>query len=341
MEATSVTPGQIGRRWLITGGCGFIGSNLIRMLLKDGLASSIRILDDLSVGQLATVENFSPVEPLRVPREMSDRGLVEFVETSITGNVTKWVKGAEIVVHLAANTGVQPSVKAPRLDMEKNVVGTLNMLEAARDTGVACFIFASSGAPTGNVEPPIHEEVPCHPLSPYGASKLAGEGYCSAYYWSYGLRTVALRFSNVYGPWSTHKGSLVALFLRQAFLGQPWTINGDGAQTRDFIYVDDLVRAIIASAGFEGGGEIFQIATGRETSVRDVAELLAHRLWKDLGVRAQYQSGPALNGDMKRNYASISKARRLLGWEPRVGLEEGIAQTIRWYDLHKTALSKL
>jgi UDP-glucose 4-epimerase len=336
-----MTPKRIGRRWLITGGCGFIGSNLIQRLLKDGTASSIRVLDDLSVGRITSIENFSPVEILRAPREMSDRAVIELVQTSITGNVSDWVEGAEVVVHLAANTGVQPSIESPRLDMEKNVVGTLNMLEAARRANVESFIFASSGAPTGNVEPPIHEEVPCHPMSPYGASKLAGEGYCSAYFWSYGLRTVALRFSNVYGPRSTHKGSLVALFLRQAYLGQPWTINGDGAQTRDFIYVDDLVRAIVASASFEGGGEIFQIATGRETSVREIADLLADGLSRNVGVRAQYQSGPPLKGDMKRNFASISKAQRLLGWEPTVSLDEGIAQTIRWYDQQNTASSRL
>ncbi|HEV2336871.1 MAG TPA: NAD-dependent epimerase/dehydratase family protein [Stellaceae bacterium] len=322
------------KRWFITGGCGFIGVNLIRVLRQRGLAAGIRILDDLSAGRVETVGNFVPVEPLRDPRPIAD-GSVELVEASITGDVARWVEGADIIVHLAANTGVQPSIRAPRMDLETNVIGTFNMLEAARRTGTPRFVFASSGAPTGNVTPPIHEDVPCRPLSPYGASKLAGEGYCSAYFWAYGLRTVSLRFSNVYGPWSTHKGSVVALLIRQAFAGEPWILNGDGAQTRDFIFIDDLVEAIIATAGFDGGGEIFQVATGRETSVRQLAELLACQLEADFGIVPRVAFGPPLQGDMAQNFASIAKARRLLGWAPKWAIEDGIAATVRWFGQHR------
>ena len=300
-----------GKRWLITGGCGFIGVNLIRALNERGLVAGIRVLDNLSAGRVETVENFVPLERLRGPRPMAD-GRIELAEASISEGVERWVEGADVVVHLAANTGVQPSIRSPQMDMETNVIGTFNVLEAARRAGTRSFVFASSGAPTGKVTPPIHEDVPCRPLSPYGASKLAGEGYCSAYFWSYGLRTVALRFSNVYGPWSTHKGSVVALFIRQALAGEPWTLNGDGSQTRDFIFIDDLVDAIIAAAGFDGGGEIFQVATGRETSVKQLAELLAHQLQQELGIVPQTRFGPPLQGDMAQNFASIAKAREYL-----------------------------
>ena len=326
--------GADAKRWFISGGCGFIGLNLIRVLRERGLAAGIRILDDLSAGRVATLENFVPVERPQDPRPMAD-GRVELVEASITGNVEPWVEGADVVVHLAANTGVQPSIRSPRMDLETNVFGTFNMLEAARRAGTHSFVFASSGAPTGNVRPPIHEDVPCRPLSPYGASKLAGEGYCSAYFWSYGLHTVSLRFSNVYGPWSTHKGSVVALLIRQAFAGEPWVLNGDGAQTRDFIFIDDLVDAVIAAAGFHGGGEIFQVATGRETSVRQLAELLAHRCEEDFGIVPQITFGPPLQGDMPQNFASIAKARRLLGWAPKWTIEDGIAATVRWFGQHR------
>lgn len=325
------------KRWLITGGCGFIGVNLIRVLGERGLAAGIRILDDLSAGRVATVENFVPVERLDAPSPMTD-GRVELVQASMTGDVERWVEGADVIVHLAANTGVQPSIRSPRMDMETNVIGTFNMLEAARRAGTASFVFASSGAPTGKVTPPIHEDVPCRPLSPYGASKLAGEGYCSAYFWSYGLRTVSLRFSNVYGPWSTHKGSVVALLIRQAFAGEPWILNGDGSQTRDFIFIDDLVDAIIAAAGFDGGGEIFQVATGRETSVRRLADLLARQFEEEFAIVPQIRFGPPLQGDMAQNFASIAKARQLLGWAPKWAIEDGIAATVRWFGQHRQQL---
>src|SRR5262249_16844775 len=154
-----------------------------------------------------------------------------------------------------------------------NVVGTLNYLEACRRLGVRRFVFASSGAPIGDCEPPLHEEMPGHPVSPYGASKLAGEAYCSAYRHSFGIETVALRFGNCYGPLSSHKNSVVAKFIRQALAGQPWEIFGDGCQTRDFIYVQDVTDAIIRAATVEGiGGEVFQIATNSETTVLELAE---------------------------------------------------------------------
>ena len=193
-------------------------------------------------------------------------------------------------------------------------------------------MFASSGAAVGEVDPPIHEEVPPHPVSPYGTSKLAGEGYCSSYYQTFGVETVALRFGNVYGPGSTHKNSAVAKFTKRAMRGEVLEVYGDGSQTRDFIYIEDLVRAVRQAATVEGvGGEVFQIATSAETSVQELVDsllpVLASTGIKNIEVR---ETEPR-QGDVQRNYADTSKAERLLGWRAEVGLEEGIRRTVSWF----------
>src|SRR5262249_36747261 len=209
--------------------------------------------------------------------------------------------GMHAVVHLAANPGVGPSVADPRADCVTNVIGTLNYLEACRHAGVRRFVFASSGAPVGECEPPIHEELPAHPVSPYGASKLAGEAYCSAYRRTFGLETVVLRFGNCYGPLSSHKGSVVAKFIRAAIAGEPWEIYGDGRQTRDFIFVDDVADAIIRGATADGvGGEVFQIATSAETTVLELAGQLGRVLARNGIAAPELRHGEVRVGDVKR-----------------------------------------
>jgi UDP-glucose 4-epimerase len=236
----------------------------------------------------------------------------------------------DMIVHLAANTGVAPSVENPRSDMESNVIGTFNMLEAARKKGVKKFIFASSGAPIGECDPPIHEEKAARPVSPYGASKLAGEGYCSAYYRTFGVKTVALRFGNVYGPRSGHKSSVVAKFIRQAMEGETCEIYGDGSQTRDFIYIDDLIDAILKAADADMGGEVFQIATSKEHTVNEVAGMLRSQLAK-AGITMKIEYGKVRLGDVKRNYSDTSKAKKRLGWEARTELPAGLEKTVAWF----------
>jgi UDP-glucose 4-epimerase len=241
-------------------------------------------------------------------------------------------KGVDVIVHFAANTGVGPSVDDPRTDCETNVLGTFNYLEAARQQGVSRFVFASSGAPAGEVEPPIHEELAPHPVSPYGASKLAGEGYCSAYWGTFGVETVALRFGNVYGPGSTHKGSVVAKFMKDALSGQGLEIYGDGSQTRDFIYVDDLIRAVRLAATVDGiGGETFQIAANTETTVGELAERVQSKLAQNgiEEVPVRYQE-PRV-GDVKRNYSDTRKAASRLGWAPAYTLDEGLTRTVSYF----------
>jgi len=238
----------------------------------------------------------------------------------------------DVIVHLAANTGVGPSVEDPRSDCLNNVLGTFNYLEAARQNAVKRFVFASSGAPIGECEPPIHEELAPHPVSPYGASKLSGEAYCSAYYRSFNVETVALRFGNVYGPLSGHKNSVVARFIRQAINGQTLEIYGDGYQTRDYIYIDDLVRAIrLAEYKPEIGGETFQIATNKETSIIELVDLLVPILnyFGYQNVRVEHKS--ARIGDVRRNFSDISKARKKLTWEAKVELSRGLEQVVKWY----------
>jgi len=262
-------------RFLITGGCGFLGCSLVDNLLKE--QHVVRVVDNLSTGtraDLAKVTDFveKSIDELQDSPDGVELIVGDILDDQLALTVTK---GCDVIVHFAANTGVGPSVEDPRGDCMANVIGTFNYLEAARINKVPRFIFASSGAPAGEVEPPIHEELPPHPVSPYGASKLAGEGYCSAYYRTFGIDTVMLRFGNVYGPGSLHKSSVVAKFIREALNGETLEIYGDGFQTRDFIYVDDLIDAVMLAVNTPNiGGEAFQIATNKETTVGEMSEEL-------------------------------------------------------------------
>jgi UDP-glucose 4-epimerase len=321
-------------RWLITGGCGFIGRTLLARILGDE-AAQIRIVDDLSVGtraELAAINDFAEPSPSLLAEWSAAR--VELVVGDIRDGALarRATAGADVVVHLAANTGVGPSVADPMRDCTANVIGTLNYLEGCRQNGVRRFVFASSGAPIGDCEPPIHEELPAHPVSPYGASKLAGEAYCSAYARSFGVETVALRFGNCYGPLSSRKGSIVAKFIREAMAGQGWEIYGDGRQTRDFVFVDDVVAAIVLAATIEGvGGEVFQIATHTETTVRELADALAEALGRHGISPPAIRSVEARVGDVRRNFSDTTKARTRLGWTARVRLEDGLDRTVAWF----------
>ncbi len=323
-------------KWVVTGGCGFVGSALVRALLERNLACGLRVVDDLSTGSIETLTDLGLNEDSEVILPWSDNhGIAQ--RQLLRGDIREdklarsVCQGADVVVHLAANTGVQPSIDFPLVDAAVNIGGTMNYLEAARREGVRRYIFASSGAPTGNVDPPIHEDLVCRPMSPYGASKLAGEAYCSAYYWAFGLETIALRFSNVYGPGSGHKTSVVARFVKDALEGRDWTIFGDGRQTRDFLYIGDLIDAVILAADKGRGGEIYQIATGRETSINELTELLRTLLKEEISVSPSVIFEEARTGDMKRNYADNAKARRDLEWEPVHGLDQGLRETLHWF----------
>ena len=286
----------------------------MRALLGDGY--KVTVLDDWSVGHTEYLEG---LDVTLVAADILDRAAVDGA-----------VADHDAVVHLAAQTGVPGSVKDPYKDCETNVIGTLNVLMAARDHSVSRFVFASSNAPLGRQEPPATEDMAPLPISPYGASKLAGEAYCLAFHGSWGLGTVALRFGNVYGPYSAHKNSVVAKFFKDIRDQGTLTIDGDGSQTRDFIYVDDLCRAIVLAANGEVAGEVFQISSGQETSIAQLATMVAEVAERDVATTW----GPERVGDMARNYARVSKARTLLGWEPEVELNDGLLATWKWMQAH-------
>jgi UDP-glucose 4-epimerase len=336
------------KSWLITGGCGFIGTALIKEILDHYPESRIRVLDNLSVGSrddLASICDFVQINDAYSEGLDSPAATVQLLVGDIRDQdaCLQACQNCDLVVHLAANTGVYPSVQDPHDDCQANVLGTLNMLEAARQKEVKGFIFASSGAPVGEVEPPVHEKLAPRPVSPYGASKLAGEGYCSAYFRTFGLKTAALRFGNVYGPGSTHKSSVVAKFIKQAINGESCTIYGNGNQTRDFIYIQDLVQAILKIADFAQQesmpttstilcpwGEIFQIATNKEHTVNEMAKMLSACL-QEKGIEMHLEYGASQPGDIKRNYSDTSKAEQYLGWKCSIGLQEGLSLTANWF----------
>ena len=296
---------------LVTGGAGFVGANLVRTLLKRGY--TVRVLDNFSSGNRAYLAG---LDLDIVEGDILDRAAVDAA-----------VAGTDGIVHLAAQTGVPGSIQDPMRDCQLNVVGTLNMLEAARLAGTQRFVFASSNAPLGKQPPPATEDKAPLPISPYGASKLAGEGYCLAYHGSWGLGTVALRFANLYGPYSAHKNSVVAKFIKDIQNTGTITIDGDGLQTRDFIYVGDLCEAVVLALGSDIGGEVFQIATGIETSIRALADQIEACMDVDLAV----QYGSTRQGDIRKNYSRVDKAKEQLGWEPQIALDEGLALTLAWF----------
>ncbi len=324
--------------WLITGGCGFIGTSLIQKLLEINHGINIRVFDNLSVGSRADLKEVCNYTEIKANEIAGSPKGIELVEGDITNfeAAKSSAKGVQCIIHLAANTGVGPSVENPRSDMETNILGTFNLLEAARFYEVEKFIFASSGATIGEVEPPIHEELPSHPVSPYGASKLAGEAYCSSYYRTFGIKTVALRFGNVYGPRSKHKSSVVAKFINNSLQGKPSEIYGDGTQTRDFIFIDDLVGAILRATDADLGGEIFQIATNKEYSVNEVVDFLKSDLERKHGLTMEIKNSQPRVGDVSRNFSDVSKAKQMLQWQAEIHLRNGIKKTVEWFCNQRT-----
>ncbi|MBN1493246.1 MAG: NAD-dependent epimerase/dehydratase family protein [Candidatus Omnitrophica bacterium] len=300
------------KKVVITGGAGFIGSNLLHYLR--GKPYKLLVLDNLSTGTMSSIEECN------IPVEVGDVRNSEFV--------AKHVTGCDIIVHLAAQTDVMNSIAQPLLDCDVNILGTLNVLKAAVDKHVKRVVFASSNAPVGEQTPPVDEKkVPC-PLSPYGASKLAGEGYCHAFSAAYGLETIGLRFANAYGPRSGRKGSVIALFMKHILQGQQITVYGDGEQTRDFVYVNDICQAIERSMSCENmSSGIFQIGTGTETSINELIRMIFDVVGEERGV--QYLD--ERKGEIRRNYCCIEKAREILRYDPAVAIRDGIRMTWDWF----------
>lgn len=291
-------------RAVVTGGAGFIGSTLVDALVERG--DEVTVVDDLSTGKREFVNPSARFleQDIRVLEELD----------------------AEVVFHLAAQADVGTSVQRPAYDAEVNVVGTVRVLEAARRAGARVVFSSTGGAIYGEVERPAAEETPRLPVSPYGIAKLAAEEYLAGWNRIHGTRHVVLRFANVYGPRqdSGLEGGVVAIFLERMAAGEPTAIFGDGEQTRDFVYVGDVVAALLAAAGREGG--VFNVGTGEETSVARLHELCR----AVAGVAEPPRHEDARLGDARRSVLDVSLAARALGWRPEVTLEEGLRRTWEW-----------
>ena len=299
-------------RALVTGGAGFIGSALVRLLEERGYA--VRVYDNLSSGRVDYLEN-------------TDAELVEADVRDVEA-LAAAARGCAVVFHLAAGAGVQPSIEDPFADFDLNARGTLAALWAAHRAGAARFVFSSSNAPLGAGAYPASEDKPVAPLSPYGAGKAAGEAYCSAFHGAYGLDAVVARFSNAYGPRSAHKGNVIPTFIRRLLAGKELVVYGDGSQTRDFVFVTDLADGLVRAAEAQGaGGQIFQLASGVETSLATLVTLLGGIAGREPAVRWE----PPRAGEIDRNYSLVDKARERLGYAPHMPLEDGLRRTYEWF----------
>ena len=304
-------------RYLVTGGAGFIGSNLVEALVKG--EASVRVLDDFSTGR----------------RENLDGLLsgIELVEGSITDSATcaSACEGIEFVLHQAALPSVPRSVADPAASHEACATGTLNMLIAARDAGVSRFVYAGSSSAYGDTPTlPKVETMPALPRSPYAVAKLAGEHYCNAFSLVYSFETVVLRYFNIFGPRqdpSSQYSAVIPLFITKALAGESPTIDGDGEQTRDFTYVENAVRANLLACTADAGavsGEVFNVGCGKRISVNE--------LWKAvqeaIGLRVEAVHGSAREGDVRDSLASPDKIQGRMGYSVTVSLTEGLRRTV-------------
>jgi UDP-glucose 4-epimerase len=298
---------------LVTGGGGFIGSNLVRALL--GRGDDVRVLDNFSTGLRTNLEGLD----------------VEIVEGELRSyeRVHNAVRGTEIVFHLGALGSVPRSVQDPLTSGAVNVEGTLNVMLAARDEGIRRVVFASSSSIYGDqAELPLREAMAPDPISPYGVAKLAAERYCVSFSRVYhSFETVVLRYFNVFGPRQnpgSQYAAVVPLFITAIAAGEPVTIFDDGEQSRDFTYVDNVVAANLLAADADGAsGRIFNVSAGAPVTVNELAETIGRLL--DKPVERRYL--PARAGDLRNSWADVSESRRVLGFEPTIPLHEGLRRT--------------
>jgi len=299
----------------VTGGAGFIGSNLVRALLERG--DVVRVLDNFSTGNRANLADL--------------RDDVEVIEGELRSyeRVHAAVRGVEVVFHQGALPSVPRSVQDPLTTSAVNVEGTLNVLLAARDEGVRRVVFASSSSVYGTQQRfPLHESAQPDPISPYGVAKLAAERFCVSFSRVYPLETIALRYFNVFGPRQDPQSEYAAVvprFIAEVAAGRPVPVYGDGEQSRDFTYVGNVVGANLLAADAAGtNGAVLNIATGRSVTVNQLADAVGAVLGREVA-RTHL---PARPGEVQASWADVGEARSLLGWEPAVGLEEGLRLTV-------------
>lgn len=306
-------------RFLVTGGAGFIGSNLVEELLDLG---EVSVIDDLSTGDIENIEL------------LVDKG-VSFIEASILDNekLVDVSRGIDFIFHQAALPSVSRSIDDPVKSNLVNVSGTLNVLEAARKNNVKKVVYASSSAVYGDtVELPISESMKPNPLSPYAVSKLAAEYYCRVYSHIYGTPTVCLRYFNVFGPRQnpySEYSAVIPKFISLILEGKAPTINGDGSITRDFVFVKDVVHANIQAIKTKAEG-VFNIANGKQTSLKELAELIMNKV----GTKVEIIYGPNRTGDVQDSFADITEAKDKLQYTPKYDIKKGLKETIKWYKMH-------
>ena len=304
-------------RFLVTGGAGFIGCNIVRRLLEEG--HEVGVLDNFSTGSR---ENLKGLD-------------IELIEGDLTSYhmVQRAVKGVDYILHQGALPSVPRSVNDPIASVNVNVMGTLNVLTAAMEEGVKRVVYASSSSIYGDSpELPKHEEMLPAPKSPYAASKLAGEHLCQVFYRTYGLETIMLRYFNVFGPHQNPHSQYAAViprFITAALTDQPATIFGDGKQSRDFTFVDNVVKANLAAleAPKEALGKAFNIACGENYSLLQLLDLLEDILGKK--IERIFQNPQP--GDVRHSLADISRAQKLLGYRPEIDFREGLERTVEWF----------
>jgi UDP-glucose 4-epimerase len=309
------SPAMSAEGVLVTGGAGFVGATLVRRLVARGYR--VRVLDNLSTGDAA---HLAGVDAELVTGDIRDADAIDGA-----------LKGLDAVIHLAAAGSVIGSIADPMANFEANVLGTFQVLDAARRAGVQRTVQASTGgALIGDATPPVNEKSLPKPLSPYGASKLAGEGYAHAFAKAYGLRTVAVRFGNVYGPWCARKRGVINVFFESLHDGVPLVIYGDGTSSRDYVHVDDIASALQLALESERvpGGTVLHAASGVETTVTELADLCRRAAGKP-GHPIEYR--PRRAGEVGRNFASYDLAHELLGYTPTVRREDGIPRLWQWF----------
>jgi len=301
---------------LVTGGAGFIGSHIVEELLRRG--DNVRVLDNFSSGRRENLEAL-PGKPEILEGDLRDAETVKAA-----------VRDVELVFHLAAFISVPQSMTDPETCFAVNVGGTVNLLEAARQAGTRKVVISSSTAVYGNTTVfPTTEETPLQPLSPYAVSKQVNELYASLYTRVLGLPVTALRYFNVYGPRQrpdSNYAAVIPIFVRSLVAGQPITIYGDGKQSRDFIFVKDVVRANLLAAKADAAGEVFNICTGHETSLVDLLEELSELS----PTTPQVRFDTPRTGDIYRSAGCPDKATKMLGFKARTTIAEGLKQTIEW-----------
>lgn len=309
------------RRVLVTGGAGFIGSNIVRLLARETPATIV-VLDDLSSGYR---ENLDGQPAMFLQGDVRDAAAVR-----------EAVAGCDTVFHLAASVGNTRSIDDPIQDSQINVLGTLNVLEAARHGGVRKVVYSSSAGIFGELKTiPIREDHPIEPDTPYGASKLCGEKLCLSYAKLYPMECVGLRYFNVYGVHQRYDayGNVIPIFAHRLLHGEPITIYGDGEQTRDFVNVEDVARANVRAAQAEGVSGAFNIASGTRITINQLAAMM--QAAGDL--RGVVTHGPPRRGDVRHSLADIGAAASAFGYQPAVDLEPGLGEYMTWA---RSALTK-